>query len=318
MNGFDDVTTSLTTGYAWQKSHAFVYLNYGNDRGSNVTDPGLADDGEDGGGHVDKDTVYGIDYQIIGPQFQPADGFVQQPDVRGLAMFYNPTFHFDPKSTLQDIKLSTFLNEQNDHKGNPAFKASSVQVNFDFRNQLSLHVFGGYGKNETFDNQYLPFNQNGIFLGYKTQTSTPSSITYSGGPYYHGSLSSWSYVTTRPLTRGLNLSLEADENTYAPGGSYVALEPTARQWLERISIDYQFSRYASFDLGARRIVGQNLPNAFETPTFDNLNAGNVSAAFHFLAAHNEWYVVYGNPNNLSTLPAFYVKWIRYIGAEKGT
>jgi hypothetical protein len=98
----------------------------------------------------------------------------------------------------------------------------------------------------------------------------------------------------------------------------VLAEPTARQWLERASMDWQFSRYASFDVGARRIIGRNLPNLFEAPTFDDVDAGNVSAAFHFLAAHNEWYVVYGNPNNLSTLPAFYVKWIRYIGAEKGT
>lgn len=316
--GLDDVTTSITSGYAWQKSHAFVYFNYGADRGSNVTDPGLANYMEYGVGHVDKDTVYGIDYQVIGPQFLPMDGFVQQPDVRGLALFYNPTIHFDPKSTLQDIKISTFVNEQNDHNGNPSFKATNAQVNFDFRSQLSVHVFGGYGKNETFDGQYLPFNQNGIFLGYKTQTSTPSSVTYAGGPYYHGSLSSWSYVTTQPIVRGLNFSIEADENSYTPGGTYAAIEPSARQWLERLSLDWQFNRYASFDVGARRIVGRNLPNAFEKPQFDDLNAGNVSAAFHFLAAHNEWYVVYGSPNNLTTLPAFYVKWIRYIGAEKGT
>jgi hypothetical protein len=316
--GLDDTTTSLTSGYEWQKSHDFLYFNVADDRGTNVTDPGQAQYLELGTGHVSKDTTYGVSYQKVGAQFLPADGFVQQPDVVGWNAFVNRTIHFDPKSTLQDIQISDFLNEQTDHNGNAAAKFDNGQVNFDFRNQITLHVFGGYGKNQTFDAQYLPFNQNGIFLGYKNLTSTPTYMIYAGGAYYHGSLSTWSYVTTRPLTRTLKLALEADENTYTPGGTYAALEPAARQWLERASLDWQFSRYASFDVGARRIVGRNLPNAFEKPDFSDLNAGNVSAAFHFLAAQNEWYVVYGNPNNLYTLPAFYVKWIRYIGAEKGT
>jgi hypothetical protein len=267
---------------------------------------------------VDKDTTIGFGYQKIGPQFLPADGFVSQPDVAGWSTFFNRTLHYGAKNWLQDIQYSNFFNDQNDHTGAPAFKADSAQINFDFRNQMTVHVFGGYGKNETFDRQYLPFNQNGFFLGYKNQTSTPSYVIYDAGSYYHGSVVAWSYLTTQPLARSLKLTLEADENTYTPGGTYVSTEPTARQWLERATIDWQFSKLASFDIGARRIVGRDLPNAFAPPDFADLNAGNVSAAFHFLAAHNEWYVVYGNPNNLSTLPAFYVKWIRYLGAEKGT
>lgn len=318
MNGLDDVTTSLTTGYDLQKQHAFAYLNMAFDRGTDVTNPGLANYLEYGVGHADKDGVYGVSYQKLGPQFLPVDGFVQQPDVAGLIAFLNRTVHFDPKHLLQDVQYNTFFVEQNDHTGAPAFRSGTGQVNFDFRNQLTLHVFGGYGKNETFDGQFLPFNQNGLYAGYKTQTSTPSYVMYMGGSYYHGSLSSWSYLGTLPLSSTLRLTLEVDENTYAPGGTYAAVEPGARQWLERSSLDWQFSRYASFDLGARRITGINLPNAFQTPDFSRIDADNISAAFHFLAAHNEWYVVYGNPNYLSTLPAFYVKWIRYIGAEKGT
>jgi hypothetical protein len=49
-----------------------------------------------------------------------------------------------------------------------------------------------------------------------------------------------------------------------------------------------------------------------------VNAGNVTAAFHFLTAKNEFYVVYGNANNLYTESSLFLKWIRYIGAPKGT
>lgn len=49
-----------------------------------------------------------------------------------------------------------------------------------------------------------------------------------------------------------------------------------------------------------------------------MNEMNLTAAFHFLALRNEFYVVYGDPSQLSTLHALFFKWIRYVGAPKGT
>ncbi|HEV2641355.1 MAG TPA: hypothetical protein VGT98_01540, partial [Candidatus Elarobacter sp.] len=80
----------------------------------------------------------------------------------------------------------------------------------------------------------------------------------------------------------------------------------------------QLSKDASFDIGARRIIGGFLPNSFQPPPFGSVNAGNVSLAFHYLSRSNEFYVVYGDPNSLATTPALFVKWIRYVGATKGT
>ncbi len=37
-----------------------------------------------------------------------------------------------------------------------------------------------------------------------------------------------------------------------------------------------------------------------------------------IASKNEFYVVCGDANDLSTEPALFLKWIGYIGAEKGT
>jgi hypothetical protein len=118
----------------------------------------------------------------------------------------------------------------------------------------------------------------------------------------------------RPLRKRLNLTLEADQDTYRthyPG-------ETTTQWLERASLDWQITRDASFDVGARRILGGYLPNSFALPPFGAANAGNVSLAFHLLNRRNEFYIVYGDPNSLATTPALFLKWIRYIGAPKGT
>jgi hypothetical protein len=154
-----------------------------------------------------------------------------------------------------------------------------------------------------------------VYLGYKIATNTPSYVQYTGGPYYHGNLDAWSYVTTIPIHRKVKVRLEADENNYL---THYPGEVSGAQWLERATLDWQFNRAASFDFGVRKIIGQNLPNSFEAPDFTPVNASNVTAAFHYLAGKNEFYLTYGNPNNLSTLPALYVKWIRYIGAPKGT
>lgn len=328
MPGFRDNTTTIDTGLSNNHTHFFTYLNAGVDTGSNVSDTGSAQYWEYGGGYVSKNTVAGITLQKIGPQFLPADGYVQQAGIAGYFAFWNQTLNFAPTATLQDIHLSSYFGRYNDPSGNLAQTDGGYQINFDFKHQLSLHAYmNSQGILTSFaPTEFLPFNANGLGILYKGQTSTPTIVSYSVGPYSHGELTSWSYLTTLPILHRLNLTLEADENLY--GGSHLVGDSSAKQWLERASLDWQFTRVASFDLGARRIIGANLPNAFQAPDlpnpqlngflpFDYVNAGNVSAAFHFLAAKNEFYVVYGDPNSLSTTPALFVKWIRYIGAEKG-
>ena len=72
--------------------------------------------------------------------------------------------------------------------------------------------------------------------------------------------------------------------------------------------------------GPRRVIGSFLPTYNAPPTFTPVTGGNVSAAFHFLArdGKSEFYAVYGDPNSFSTTPAVFLKYIRYIGAPKGT
>lgn len=326
--GFRDDTTTFTAGMLNNRSHIFEYVNSGTDAGTLVSDPGFAQYWEYGGGYVSKTTTAGVTFQKIGPQFTPADGYVTQPGIAGYQVFFNRTFNFAPKATLQDVVLDSSTGRFYDPSGNLAQTDDGATLQFDFKHELSLHLFANSQGVETsfVPIELLPFNSNGFEVAYKGQTETPTYVQYTSGPYSHGHLTSWSYVTTLPVVRRLNLSLEADENLY--GASNVAAEPAVKQWLERAGLDWQFSRDASFDIGARRIIGPNLPNAFQAPDllnpqyngdlpFDFVNAGNISAAFHFLASKNEFYVVYGNPNSLSTTPALYLKWIRYIGAEKG-
>lgn len=324
-----DAATTLDLGYQNQHSHFFEYVNLGQDRGTNVIDATLGNYLETGVGYSDATTTGGISLQQIGAQFNPVDGYVAQPDVYGYESLMQKTINFSSQAWLHDIMGTAFYARYNNHAGQLAQTDSNLQLNLDLRDLLAMHVYTSADGVRSFDGEFLPFDGNGVMLGYRVNTSTPSYVQYTGGGYYHGELDAWTYLTTLPLGRKLHLVLETDEDRYA---TIWPAEISTTQWLERAALDWQFSRDASFDVGIRRIIGANLPNSidplvYHDPAVCDLNAynpgcfvdaGNVTLAFHFLASKNEFYVVYGNPNDLATEPALFIKWIRYVGAEKGT
>jgi uncharacterized protein DUF5916 len=312
--GFHDIVDTFATGYVSNRSGLFVYTNGGQDRGTNVTAPGLANYYEVGSGYTSPTTTAVLTYQSVGAQYLPADGFVAQSDTAGLESSISQTWNFSPTAAVHDFNYSWYSSDYRTHTGELAQTNAIQTFTIDFRDQLRVNVFAGSSDVLVTSNQLLPFNANGVYLGYKAATTTPSYVQHLGGAYYHGYLDNWTYLTTQPLARDVHVTFETDENQYAtayPG------ERSGRQWLERATVDWQLNRNASFDLGVRRLIGPNLPVSFAPPDFTPLNAANVSVAFHFLTAKNEFYAVYGDPNSLSTKPALFLKWIRYIGAEKG-
>jgi hypothetical protein len=180
-------------------------------------------------------------------------------------------------------------------------------------------VHGYYGESavRTQANELLPFDGSGALVGYKFNTATPTYVDFNVGPYYHGRLDAWTYLTTLPVAPKVKLGLESDRNTYFT--SYPG-ETSGTQWLDRATVDYQLNRETQFDVGLRRIIGPNLPVSFAPPNFAPVNASNVTAALHYLSrsGRSEIYLVYGDPNSLATTPAFFAKYILYLGAPKGT
>lgn len=336
LPGITDESTTLDGGYYDFPLHLGIYTNVGEDRQDGPFGPTSGGYSESGIAYTTPVTNVVVNIQNIGADYLPLDGYVAQNDIYGWEGAVLHTFNFSPSFVLHDISFSTYDGRYQDQFGRTDQTDSSSQVNFDFKDLLTMHAYlslQGVGvpayANDMGRYQLLPFDSSGMMIGYKFNTTTPTYIDYVGGPYYHGHLDAWSYITTVPLVSHLDLALEADSDRYLPDDA--AERPTS-QWLERASLDWQIDRYAEITVGVRRIVGANLPNAYQLPQWSgttpcsvdpylpgcSIDATNLSAAYHFLAARNEFYVVYGNPNDLTTLPALYVKWIRYIGAEKGT
>jgi hypothetical protein len=317
--GVRDVTDTIATGYSFSHNHAIVFANAGTDRGTFVADPSLGGYQEYGAGLVDATSNFILDYQHVGSEFQPADGYVTHPGIAGLSATVGKTFNYSPSSYVQQLSLGTSWDRYHDAAGQTNQSDQFANASLRTRSQVGFGVATGSSYLLTSDGKMLPFTQNSVWLNYRANTATASSLQYSHGSYYHGFLGSWYASTAVRVARPLIFSLEADTTHYVPHAA--PREIAANELLERASLDWQFSHDASLDLGVRRIAGIFAPTGFgyvptsETPSID---AMNLTAAFHFLALRNEFYVVYGNPSRLSTEHALFVKWIRYVGAPKGT
>ncbi|HTV91750.1 MAG TPA: sugar-binding protein [Verrucomicrobiae bacterium] len=333
--GLNDDTVSLGLGYLNQHTHFGLYSNNVFESGSLVTDGSQSQDREYGVLYSTATSSYVVGVQRIGAQFDPLDGYVAQNDILGYQSLLQHTFNFTPSFWLHDLNVTNYYARYNNHLGLLSQTDEQPQVRLDFKDLLTVKAYLSSQGIRTIENEFLPFNGNGFNVGYRETTNTPSYVQYTGGPYYHGELDAWTYLSTLPVTRRIHLALETDQDKYLtahPG------EVSTDQWLERASLDWQPNKAWQFDVGVRRIIGPNLPNAVQAPAYESIyapastcniatgnpyqsgcfvNAGNVSLALHYLRGHNEFYFVYGNANNLSTEPALFVKWILYIGAQKG-
>lgn len=321
-----DDTTTFSTGYGFFHNQAFLFANGGQDRGTFVTEPTRARYAEYGFGVGNATGVAVVDYLHVGSQFAPVDGYnPHPPGISGLGSFLYKTFIYKPTSFVQNFSFNAGYDRYRNEAGAINQSDQSVRLNVQLRDLLSLGIGTGSSYAMTPGGELAPFNQNGISLSYRGGTSTATNLSYQQGRYYHGWLSSWYRSTTIPVAKRLLLSLEADSTAYSPDASAAASsspqEIAARQVLERASLGWQLSSKASFDVGFRRIVGLFAPSGFgyvPVAGTQPLDASNLTAAFHFLALRNEFYVVYGDPNQLTTAHVLYLKWIRYIGAPKGT
>ncbi|MDQ2908890.1 MAG: hypothetical protein M3R44_06010, partial [Candidatus Eremiobacteraeota bacterium] len=139
----------------------------------------------------------------------------------------------------------------------------------------------------------------------------PTTLSYNTGRYGNGRLDTWLRSKTLAAGKRGSLTLELDDTAqwFSHGADNV-------QWFERVGYAYQLTADSSLALGLRRVVGSPpLPNGGGNCIG---TCSNVSFAYHRKTQRNELYLGYGDPNTLITVPQFIVKFIYYVGAEKGT
>lgn len=308
--------------------HKFVYANYGTESatGNWIPDPSKAKFYEVGAAVYGPNSFFGGGLRHIGAQYNPFDGFfthaydaafnTTEMDGYGWAFDRN---YVPVHGKFQNIHFNAFWDSYHNPLGLSQMDVN-IQLDLTTRNQWefiqntgsSYFMLGG---------KVIPVTQESTRITYKPGTATPTSFQFFHGRYGPGYLYSTFRSTTLKVGQRGALSLEADDTR-----QYLDNGLLNHQWLERISYAYTLDANTSFAVGVRRFFGPP-PTPYgggtcQIPQRGDPNAlgfcPNVSFAFHKRAPHDEYYVIYGSAGNVITVPRFLVKWIHYIGAEKGT
>lgn len=297
-------------------AHNFnVYATDGSETGTLVNDSAQSYYREYGlNYYTPKEGIFAA-YHAVGPQFAPPDTYLQINDIAGPSVYAYREFDNAPHSYIQNYVLSYDYQQYHNTLSvvNDTNRAAQLQVNA--RNLFSLSLTTGNAWVMLPGQPGGDNNQFGGTLTYNSNGATPASYSYNIGRYAAGYLrASARQFTVRVTPRG-TITFEADDtgDTLDTGEKLV-------QWLERISFAYQINRTSSLAVGVRRIIGTTPP--FFTPVSElntlYINAANVSVAYYKRFGRGELYLVYGDPNAISTTPAAIAKYIFYVGAQKGT
>ncbi|MBV9103207.1 MAG: hypothetical protein JO060_06420 [Candidatus Eremiobacteraeota bacterium] len=305
--------------------HIDAFFDYGSDSGTRVLD-GAQAQRYDGGGYYFTSTFgLGAAIRKIGLYYNPLDGYVQHPDIAGYGAFSNKVWLFGGNSKLNSIQFGAFLDRYHDHTGALDQTDNAVWIDFLTKNLIDLNEVVGSGYLLLPSGVMTPVSQNGLQLTwhsgsandpgnnlYHGSSATPTSVLWNTGRFGPGRLDTWIRTSTMRAGMRGTLSLEVDDTT-----QWLDSGTRNVQWLQRLAYTYATGADASIAIGVRRIIGTPpLIDSTQPPGYTN--AYNLSLAYHRRTPHDELYFAYGDASQLYTVPQWILKWIHYLGAEKGT
>jgi uncharacterized protein DUF5916 len=326
--GLSDTTSiyQLTVG----NHHNFsVYATTGGENGTDITAPTLGHYNEWGLNLFSQKSGFFPAYHDIGPEYGPPDGLAQISDIHGPTLYVTHEFDNAPTSFIQSYTLSQDVEHFKNSEGALHLADAFTSLTINTKTQYTLAATTGYQYLLLSNNYGSMVDQNGVALSHGSQTSTPTTISYNVGRFGPGYLRTTTRLTTLRMTQRGTLALEADNTNDTTDEIPSLTLPSVKnvQWLERATFTYQFNSSSALAVGLRRIIGTSPELLFPTTTCRETpltaacgytDASNVSVAFHKRVGADELYVVYGDPNQLATLPALIVKFVHYFGADKGT
>ncbi|HET9028996.1 MAG TPA: hypothetical protein VFN49_02380 [Candidatus Aquilonibacter sp.] len=287
-----------------------AYAVFGGEHGTLVTKPGSGRYREYGLGFYSAKAAAFLAFHDVGKQYAPVDSLTTINGVRGPSLFLAREWDFRRGSLVQSIKPTIDLQRLHDAQGRQNYGDNSLSVDIETWHQLSLSLNAGSTFIRLPNTSGALSNQNGVAATYRRNSSTPIGFSYNAGEFGDGRLFSSQFFAAARIARIATLSLQAAQTEQRLRDGSVL-----RQSLERASLAVQIGPNESIALGWRRIAGTG-PVFFNAP--QDIDATNLSLAYHKRFGSEELYLAYGSPNTLSTQHAILFKIIKYVGAEKGT
>lgn len=323
LPGVVDDTNQAGLGW-FNGKHLSFYANYAKESGTKVLDYSQNEWIDAGGGWGDQRfALYGA-VRKVGNDFNPVDGFDAHPGITGYATYGARVWTFSPQDVFSSIGVSGFLDRYQGTQYGQAQSDNSLLLDVLTKSAIDLQLFSGsdYWR---FGSVLTPISQNGGFSltfhsgmqnnlnNFPTHGSsaTPTSIQYFTGRYGEGRLDTWFRSSTlRVGSRGsVTLTIDNTAQWLHQGTDNV-------QWFDGIAYAYQLDPRSSFAVGIRRVIG--FPPQPNGGGNCQGSCSNVSIAYHLRARSTEYYIAYGNPNTLVTIPQAIFKVIFYVGGQKGT
>jgi hypothetical protein len=320
------VDDSNQAGLSWGNGkNLSAYFNAADESGTLVTDDSQAKWLEGGGGWSNQSFALYGSMREVGSQFDPVDGFNAHAGIAGYALYSARVWTFAPNDKIATMGISGNI----DRYQGPQFGQSQSDngLTFDLltKSTWDLQLYSGsdYWR---FGDVLTPVSQSaGFSLTYHSglqnnlnnfpshgSSATPTNVQYYTGRYGLGRLDTWFRSTTLRVGDRGYLTFALDNTSQWMYGN----GPDNIQWYEDIAYTEQIDRRSSVAIGIRRIVG-NPPN----PNGGGDCVGdcsNVSVAYHLRLNRMEFYLAYGDPNTLTTVPQAIFKVIFYAGGQKGT
>lgn len=320
------VDASNEAGVQWSDlKYLSAYANFSNETGTTVPSPGSATAFDIGAGYGSPHFAFYGAERRVGQSLDPIDGYVAHPGIAGYAVYGARIWTFAPSSAFASMGISGFLDRYQGPSGGQAQSDNQVLIDVLTKSAWDLQLFSGsdYWR---FADTLSPISQNGGFSltyhsGLQTNDSanfpahgtsaTPTQIEYITGAYGSGRLDTWFRTSTlRAGEKGtVTLTLDDTSQSLRSGTGNV-------QWFDGVAYTYQLNRESSFAIGLRSVMGDPpQPNGGGNCVG---RCSNVSIAYHLALRDDEFYLAYGNPNTLTTVPQAILKAIFYVGGQKGT
>ncbi len=323
LPGVIDSTNQFGVNW-WNGKYLSFYANYAKETGTNVLDERQGNWLDAGGGWGNQHFALYASVRTVGAYFNPVDGFDSHPGISGYGVYTARVWTFAPNDMLSSAGVDVFLDRYQGVAQGLAQSDDSVLLDLLTKNAIDVQFFSGsdYWR---FGSVLTPLSQNGGFsITYHSgmqnnlnnfpthgASSTPTSLQYSTGRYGAGRLDSWFRNSTLRLGQRGSLTLTIDNTA-----QWMPKAPDNVQWFDGISYAYQLGADSSFAIGLRRVIGfPPVPNGG-----GNCEGvcSNISLAYHLRVRSEEFYLAYGDPNTLVTVPQAIFKIIFYAGGEKGT
>jgi hypothetical protein len=286
------------------------YFETGSESGTLVTNAAAAQRWDGGVQFTSANDTLQFSMRRVGSQWNPVDGYTPVNDIAGYSSQGFHTFHFS--GGLQSLTIGSTL----DHYAGSDGLGTNLQdfqqaATFTFKDQMDVRIFtGSQFYRPPFVTVLYPDNQQGVNVEYFLNTPLQSDLTYQFGAFGTGWLASTDRLAAFRISRRMTLALEAYDTKWT--GATID-----QQWLERATATIDIDHATSATIGLRRIVGTPPPYPGLLPPVYT-STTNVSFALSRRRAHDDIFLVYGNPDAPYTQNTFILKYVHYFGAERGT